>query len=94
MILSKSWISKNPDRCGGDACVRDTRITVWGLVSHRRLGLSDAEILSVTQGLTPADLEAAWDYAAKNGEEIRRAIDANEEGDEGPRCNLSLRRRR
>jgi uncharacterized protein (DUF433 family) len=60
MPTTASWISKQPDRCGGDACVRDSRITVWGLLSYRRLGMSDAEILRAVQGLTPADLEAAW----------------------------------
>ena len=78
-----SWISKKPDRCGGDACVRDSRITVWGLAAYRRLGLSDAKILQSVQGLTPADLEAAWGYAAANELEIDEAIRANEEGEEG-----------
>jgi uncharacterized protein (DUF433 family) len=83
MPTTASWISKKADRCGGDACVRDSRITVWGLVSYRRLGLSDADILRAVQGLTPADLEAAWEYAAKNAEEIDQAIRDNEEGEEG-----------
>ena len=83
MTTTASWISKKADRCGGDACIRDSRITVWGLVSYRRLGLTDAEILGAVQGLTPADLEAAWDYAAANPEEIDQAIRANEAGEEG-----------
>jgi uncharacterized protein (DUF433 family) len=83
MTTTASWVSKKPDRCGGDACVRDTRITVWGLVDYRRLGMSDAEILRAVQGLTPADLGAAWEYAAANAEEIDRAIRENEEGEEG-----------
>ena len=83
MTTTASWVSKKPDRCGGDACVRDTRITVWGLADYRRLGMSDAEILRAVQGLTPADLEAAWEYAAANAEEIHRAIRENEEGEEG-----------
>jgi len=29
--------SKKPDRCGGDACIRDHRIPVWALVNYRRL---------------------------------------------------------
>jgi uncharacterized protein (DUF433 family) len=83
MTVTASWISKTPDRCGGDACVRDTRITVWGLVAYRRLGMSDAEIMPAVQGLTPVDLEAAWEYAAAHPEEIDEAIRANEEGEEG-----------
>jgi uncharacterized protein (DUF433 family) len=83
MPATASWISKQPDRCGGDACLRETRITVWGLVAYRRLGMSNAEILGAVQGLTPADLDAAWDYAAAHPEEIDEAIRANEEGEEG-----------
>ena len=83
MTLTASWISKMADRCGGDACVRDTRITVWGLVAYRRLGMSDAEILHAVQGLTAADLETAWEYGTANAQEIAEAIRANEEGEEG-----------
>ena len=83
MTMTATYISKKPDRCGGDACLRDTRITVWGLVAYRRLGMSDAEIMRAVQGLTPGDLEAAWEYAAAHPKEIDEAIRANEEGEEG-----------
>lgn len=83
MTATASWISKQPDRCGGDACIRDTRITVWGLAAYRRLGLSDEGILQAVEGLTPADLEAAWEYVAAHAEEIDQAIRDNEAGDEG-----------
>lgn len=83
MPVTASWISRQPDRCGGDACIRETRITVWGLANYRRLGLPDNEILGTVQGLTSADLEAAWEYAASHPEEIDRAIRENEAGDEG-----------
>lgn len=71
-------ISKTPGVCGGDACVRGTRLSVWGLVESRRLGLSDAELLQRHPGLTPPDLEAAWDYAAGHPNEIERALWENE----------------
>jgi len=45
--------------------------------------MSDADILGAVQGLTPADLQAAWEYAAVNAEEIDQAIRENEEGEEG-----------
>jgi uncharacterized protein (DUF433 family) len=83
MPATASWVSKNPDRQGGDACVRDTRIPVWVLVNYRRLGGGDADLLRNYPSLTPADLEAAWEYAAAHAEEIDRAIRENEEGDEG-----------
>ncbi len=91
MATTLSWISKKVDRCGGDACVRDTRIPVWGLVSYRRLGLTDAAILEAYPSLTAADLQAAWEYAAANAEEIDRAIRENEAGEEGfVECPLTL----
>lgn len=83
MSTSTSWISKKPDRCGGDACVRDTRIPVWGLVRDRQLGATNEVILRSYLSLTPADLEAAFAYAATHVEEIETAIRENEEGEEG-----------
>jgi len=74
-----TWIQKTPGVCGGDACIRDTRITVWGLVEYRQLGLSDDEIKRRVQGATSADLEAAWEYYRLNQEEIAEAIRANAE---------------
>ena len=68
-------------RCGGDACVRDSRIPVWVLVNYRNLGLSHAGILEAYPSLTESDLEAAWQYAAANQEEIDRDIEENEQDD-------------
>jgi uncharacterized protein (DUF433 family) len=82
---SASWISKKADRCGGDACIRDTRIPVWALINYRRLGGSDADLLRDYPGLTPADLEAASEYHKSNPEEIERAIRENEEELAAPR---------
>ena len=76
-------ITKTPDICGGDACIRGHRIPVWVLEGYRRLGQSDDEILRSYPSLTPADLKAAWEYAESHTEEIDRAIHENEEGDEG-----------
>lgn len=69
-----SWVQKRPQVCGGDACLRDTRYTVWGLVEWRRLGLDDPEILRRHPDLSPEDLEAAWDYFRKNNLEIEQAL--------------------
>jgi uncharacterized protein (DUF433 family) len=76
-------ITKTPGVCGGRACLRGTRITVWGLVAHRRLGMSDQEILRAVPGLASADLQAAWDYAVANQQEIDRDIRENEDGEAG-----------
>jgi uncharacterized protein (DUF433 family) len=83
MPATTDRITKTPGVCGGDACVRGNRIPVWVLVGYRRLGKSDANLLRDYPSLTPADLKAAWEYAAANAEEIDRAIWENEEGEEG-----------
>jgi uncharacterized protein (DUF433 family) len=74
----KSWVRKTPGICGGRACIRNTRITVWGLVNSRRLGLADAQLLENIVGLTPDDLEAAWDYQRDHSAEIDEDICDNE----------------
>ena len=75
----KSWVQKAPGVCGGDPCIRNTRITVRGLVHYRQLGLSDQRLLEVIQGLTQEDLAAAWEYYASHPAEIEEAIRLNEE---------------
>jgi uncharacterized protein (DUF433 family) len=72
-------ITKTLGVCGGNTCIRGTRITVWGLVSWRKLGLGNAEIMKKVQGLTQTDIEAAWQYAAAHADEIEEAIRQNEE---------------
>lgn len=76
---NQSWIQKSPGVCGGDACIRNTRITVHGLVHYRQLGLSDQRILHTIQGLSQHDLAAAWEYYADHSTEIEDAIRLNEE---------------
>jgi uncharacterized protein (DUF433 family) len=61
-----SRVEKTSDVCGGEARIRRTRVTVWGLVEWRNLGLSDAEILEHLPDLTPADLQAAWEYYGRH----------------------------
>jgi uncharacterized protein (DUF433 family) len=78
-ISNKSWVQKTANVCGGDACIRNTRITVHGLVHYRQLGLSDQRLLEAIQGLTEDDLVAAWDYYADHAAEIDKAIRLNEE---------------
>ena len=50
---------------------------VSGLVEWKHLGLSDEQILQRHADLTPADLEAAWDYYSQHANEIDAAIRAN-----------------
>jgi uncharacterized protein (DUF433 family) len=83
MASTTSGIIKTPGICGGDACVQGHRIPVWVLVGYRRLGLSDVKILEAYPTLSPADLKAAWEYAAAHEQEIDQAIAENEMGEEG-----------
>lgn len=53
---------------GGDACIRNTRIPVWLLVSYKMQGMTDSELLVNYPILNAADLIAAWDYFAANAE--------------------------
>jgi uncharacterized protein (DUF433 family) len=74
--LEAPWqgIHKTPGVMGGEACIRDTRIPVWLLVSYRRLGLSEAKLLDHYPMLTANDLVNAWSYANAYADEIDRAI--------------------
>jgi uncharacterized protein (DUF433 family) len=83
MMTTVSGITKTPDICGGDACIRGHRIPVWVLVNYRRLAADNADILRAYPSLTQADLEPAWAYAADNKEEVALVIRENEEGEEG-----------
>jgi uncharacterized protein (DUF433 family) len=74
MDKSRSWVTKTPGVCGGDACIRKTRHTVHGLVEWKKIGLTDARILEHHPDLTQADLDAAWGYYAANPQEIDEAI--------------------
>ena len=74
MTTTASWISKMPGRCGGDACVRETRIPAGGWLNRRQNGQADADILRSLPDLTPDDLAAAWEYAAAHPDEIELSI--------------------
>ena len=50
---NQSWVQKTPGVCGGRACIRNTRITVWGVVNSRRLGAADEQILENIVGSRP-----------------------------------------
>jgi uncharacterized protein (DUF433 family) len=87
--LSQNWrgISKTPGLCGGEACIENSRIPVWVLVSYRQLGIKDSEQLYNYPTLTASDLANAWTYAAANPEEIAAAIQSNDQDDFEGDCN-------
>jgi uncharacterized protein (DUF433 family) len=73
-----SWVSKTPGVCGGDACIRRTRIPVWVLEGWRLDGASDSRLLAEYPSLTQEDLDVAWEYVAAHPEEIEVALRENE----------------
>jgi uncharacterized protein (DUF433 family) len=78
--VREAWIQKTPDVCGGDACIRNTRIPVWSLVVAQRLGVSDADLQQhFVTPLSAADIEAAFAYFEKHPEEIEEDIRLNHE---------------
>ena len=76
--LEAPLITKTAGVCGGRACIGGTRITVWGLVSHRNLGLDERAILAAVPQLTSDQLSAAFRYAEENADEIAHDIAENE----------------
>ncbi len=74
--LSNRWvgIEKTPGVMGGDACIRQSRIPVWLLVSLRHQGASEAYLLEDYPTLTAADLVNTWLYADAHSEDIEAAI--------------------
>ena len=78
--ISDAWpgIEKTPGVCGGSACVVRTRIPVWVLENYRRLGWTEATILTNYPTLRAADLVHAWACVDARREEIDEAIRQNE----------------
>jgi uncharacterized protein (DUF433 family) len=70
-------IEKTPGVCGGSACVMGTRITVWGLVESRRVGYSEADLLTSYPTISATNLANAWAYAAAFPDEIEAEIKEN-----------------
>ena len=75
-----SWIQKTPNVCGGDACIRETRIPVWSVIQAHRHGASAQELLThFVTPLSAADVQAALAYYDEHAEEIDTEIRLNEE---------------
>jgi uncharacterized protein (DUF433 family) len=59
--IDAAAIQKTPGVNGGDACVRDTRITVWALIQLQKLGRTDQELLADFPSLSAADIRRSVD---------------------------------
>jgi len=67
-------IQKTPELSGGHACIRNTRIPVWTLVSLRQQGATEQELLHNYPGITLEDLTAVWGYYYNHKAEINNII--------------------
>jgi len=56
-------ITIEPDKRGGQPCIRGLRITVYDVLSYLASGMSEAEILSDYPDLTREDILACLSYA-------------------------------
>jgi type III restriction enzyme len=71
-------IQKTEGVCGGSARIRNTRIPVRTIVSFKKLGVSNSELLKSYPDLTQQDLDEACAYYEQNQTEIDTEIQANE----------------
>jgi uncharacterized protein (DUF433 family) len=67
-------IQKIPGVSGGYACIRNTRIPVWTLVSLRQQGATEQELLNNYPSLTLEDLTTVWGYYYNHQSEIERIV--------------------
>ncbi|WP_008318613.1 DUF433 domain-containing protein [Leptolyngbya sp. PCC 6406] len=63
-------VQKTPGVAGGHACIRNTRIAVWTLISLAQQGLDETALIRNFPGLTPFDLLAARVYYQTHPGEI------------------------
>lgn len=66
-------IKINPEKRFGKPCVRDTRISVFDVLSWLASGMSQQDITSDFPEITEEDISACLSYAAERERKIRIA---------------------
>ena len=74
-----SHITKDPQVCGGKACVDGTRIRVLDLVCLLRQRLSPQDMLGAYPSLNLAQVYAALSYYHENAQEIDADLERDRE---------------
>jgi uncharacterized protein (DUF433 family) len=74
MATLADHIVRDAEICGGEPCIRETRITVRAIVESIRLYHAKEPLLQAFPNLTPEDLDAALVYYVEHPEEIERYI--------------------
>lgn len=69
-----SHITKDPEVCGGRACVDGTRIRVVDIVCLQREGYAPERMIDVYPSLNLAQVHAALSYYYENPQEIENAL--------------------
>gem|GEM_PF-472997 len=77
--LKNMAIQQTAGVCGGNARIRSTRIPVWTLISFRKQGADDEELLRNYPGLTKEDLTSAWSYYDRHRAEIDLVMASHQE---------------
>ncbi len=73
-------ITKNPDICGGKACIAEHRVRVMDIaIMHEQMGMSVDEIVLHLPTLSLSDVHAALAYYYDNIDEIREEIRQEQE---------------
>ena len=72
-----SFIQRTPGVCGGEARVRETRITVGTLIALQQQGATEAELIENFPAITPSDLDAVWAYYRTHAAEVEASITAD-----------------
>jgi uncharacterized protein (DUF433 family) len=73
-------ITKNPDICGGKACISKHRVRVMDIaIMHEQMGISVDEIVLHLPTLSLSDVHAALAYYYDNIDEIREEIRQEQE---------------
>jgi uncharacterized protein (DUF433 family) len=74
-------VQKTPGVAGGHACIRQTRVAVWTVISLSQQGMDDERLLKNFPGLTPLDLLAAKAYYQTYQAEIDTLITSHHSED-------------
>lgn len=72
--LLEQMVKKTQGVAGGHACIRNTRIAVWTLISLTQQGMNDEGLVRNFPGLTPFDLLAMRIYYQAHPVEINALI--------------------
>src|SRR5688572_19163190 len=77
-----SHITKDPEVCGGRACIDGTRIRVLDIVCLQRQGLPPEKVIEVYPPLNLAQVHAALSYYYENPQEIESALEEDRQAAE------------